>query len=150
MVYQPYTRPYILYIMKKVGKQMTETEIQSLILLEASKEGHRLWRSNAGTAKTKNGFIKLFPKGFPDTIGFRRNDGKFIAIEVKTPKGKMSENQKKFAKFTHGKPIIYGVARSPEEAIDIIEDGGMSDERWIELHEKEGVELPFGANELRS
>src|SRR5699024_6682972 len=101
---------------------MTESEIQSLILLEANKRGHRLWRSNAGNVKSEHGyFIKLFPKGFPDTVGYRKSDGKFIAIEVKTKTGRLRKEQKKFAEFAKTQPIIYGVARSPEEAIAIIE-----------------------------
>ena len=101
---------------------MTESEIQSLILLEASKRGHRLWRTNAGSVQTKHGgVIKLFPKGYPDLTGFRKTDGKFVVIEVKKPTGRLSEHQKKFAEWAKTQPIIYGVARSPEEAIQIIE-----------------------------
>jgi len=102
---------------------MTESEIQSLILLEANKRGHRLWRSNAGNVKSEHGyFIKLFPKGFPDLVGYRKTDGKFVVIEVKKATGRLSEHQKKFAEFAKKQPIIYGVARSPEEAIAIIEE----------------------------
>ena len=102
---------------------MTESELQSLILLEASKRGHRLWRSNAGTIKTKHGgVVKLFPKGYPDLTGFRKTDGKFVVIEVKKSTGRLSEHQKKFAEWGKTQPILYGVARSPEEAISIIEE----------------------------
>lgn len=102
---------------------MTEAEIQSLILLETSKRGHRLWRSNAGTIKTKHGgAVKLFPKGYPDLTGFRKTDGKFVVIEVKNAKGKLSEQQKHFAEWAKTQPILYGVARSPQEAIQIIEE----------------------------
>ena len=103
---------------------MTESEIQSLILLEANKRGHRLWRSNAGRVKNEAGYyVKLFPKGFPDCVGFRKGDGKFVVIEVKTEKGRLRKEQKKFAEWAKTQPIIYGVARSPEEAIEIIEEG---------------------------
>ena len=102
---------------------MTESEIQSLILLEASKRGHRLWRTNAGNVKDARGFhIKLMPKGYPDLTGFRKTDGKFVVIEVKKPTGRLSEHQKKFAEWAKTQPILYGVARSPEEAIEIIEE----------------------------
>ena len=103
---------------------MTESEIQSLILLEASKRGHRLWRSNAGTIQTKQGgVVKLYPRGYPDLTGFRKGDGKFVVIEVKKPSGRLSEHQKNFAAWAKTQPIIYGVARSKEEAIQIIEEG---------------------------
>ena len=104
---------------------MTESEIQSLILLEASKRGHRLWRSNAGKIKNAHTgtWVKLLPAGFADVFGFRGSDGKFIAIEVKNAKGKLRPEQKRFAEFAATQPIIYGVARSKEDAIHIIENG---------------------------
>ena len=104
--------------------KMTEHEIQSNILLEVSKRGHKIWRSNAGKikdARTGN-WINLLPKGFPDTFGFRKSDGKFFAIEVKTKTGRLRKEQKQFAEFAEGQPILYGVARSKEEAIAIIEE----------------------------
>ena len=102
----------------------SESEIQSEIMLEASKRGHRLYRSNAGSIQTKHGgVIKLFPKGYPDLTGFRKTDGKFVVIEVKKPTGRLSEHQKKFAEWAKTQPIIYGVAKSVEEALEIIEGG---------------------------
>lgn len=63
---------------------MTEQRIQNEIILAINQRGHRLWRANAGKVQTKdNRIIKLLPKGFPDTFGYRKSDGKFIAIEVK-------------------------------------------------------------------
>ena len=60
------------------------TKIQNEIILAINQRGHRLWRANAGKVQTKdNRIIKLLPKGFPDTFGYRKSDGKFIAIEVK-------------------------------------------------------------------
>ena len=102
----------------------SEQQIQNEILLAASNAGHRLWRANAGKIQTVHGgWIKLFPKGFPDTVGYRKGDGKFIAIEVKTPKGKLRPEQEKFKEFAETQPIIYGIARSVEEALEIIERG---------------------------
>lgn len=101
---------------------MTEQEIQNKIILEVNKLGHRLWRANAGKVQTKdNRIIKLFPKGFPDTVGFRKTDGKFIVIEVKTDKGRLRPEQEKFKTFIETQPVLYGVARSVEDAIKIIE-----------------------------
>ena len=102
----------------------SESEIQSEILLEVSKRGHRMWRTNAGRAKSRNGgVIKLMPAGYPDVTGFRKSDGKFVVIEVKKPSGRLSKNQKKFRDMIIEQPVIYGVARSAKEAIDIIENG---------------------------
>ena len=101
----------------------SEATIQAEILIEVNKRGHRLYRSNAGKIKTQqNTFIQLFPKGFPDLVGFRKSDGKFIVIEVKNAKGKLRPEQVKFSEWAKGQPILYGVARSKEDAIKIIEE----------------------------
>lgn len=102
----------------------SEGRIQSEILLAASKNGHRLFRVNAGKIKTEDGrWIKLFPPGFPDTCGWHGVTGQFIAIEVKTPTGRLRPDQINFRDFAETQPIIYGVARSAQEAVDIIENG---------------------------
>ena len=100
----------------------TEADIQSEIMIELSKRGHKIFRANAGKIKTEFGtYIKLFPKGFPDLCGWRKSDGKFIAIEVKNAKGKLRAEQIKFSEFAKTQNILYGVARSKEQAIKIIE-----------------------------
>ena len=101
----------------------SEATIQSEILIEVNKRGHRLYRSNAGTIQTKHGgVVKLYPRGYPDLTGFRKGDGKFVVIEVKKPSGRLSEHQKKFAEWASTQPILYGVARSVDDAIKIIEE----------------------------
>lgn len=100
----------------------SEQTIQAEILLAINQKGHRCWRSNAGRVKNEAGYyIKLFPAGFPDLLGYRKGDGKFFVIEVKNQKGKLRDDQKKFADFAEGQPILYGVARSVEDAMEIIE-----------------------------
>lgn len=101
---------------------MSEQKIQNEIILAINQRGHRLWRANAGKVITRdNRIIKLLPKGFPDTFGYRKSDGKFIAIEVKTKTGRLRPEQIKFKEFAETMPILYGVARSVKEAIEIIE-----------------------------
>ncbi|MDW4519816.1 VRR-NUC domain-containing protein [Staphylococcus saprophyticus] len=100
----------------------SEQTIQNEIIIAVNRLGHRLWRSNAGKVITKdNRVIQLFPKGFPDTVGFRKTDGKIIFIEVKTDKGRLRPEQEKFRSFIETQPVLYGVARSVEDAIKIIE-----------------------------
>ena len=101
----------------------SEAAIQAEILLELNKRGHRLWRSNAGRIQSAHTgtWIKLLPAGFADVFGFRGSDGKFIAIEVKNEKGKLRDAQERFKEFAKDQPILYGVARSVEEAIAIVE-----------------------------
>ena len=83
-----------------------------------------MYRSNAGRIKNAQTgtWVNLMPAGFADVFGFRKSDGKFIAIEVKNAKGKLRPEQVKFAEWAKGQPILYGVARSKEDAIKIIEE----------------------------
>ena len=95
---------------------MSEKRLQDLILLGISSKGHTVYRTNAGKVKDarSGAWIQMLPKGYPDLTAFRKTDGKFVAIEVKTDSGVLSKEQKQFAKFAATQPIIYGVARSKE------------------------------------
>ena len=61
------------------------------------------------------------PKGTSDLIGIRRDDGKFVAIECKTPRGHLREDQKLFIDAILKSNGIAGVARSAEDALKILE-----------------------------
>ena len=101
----------------------SEATIQGEILLALSQAGHRAWRANAGEVRTQQGYVvKLLPKGFPDIFGYRKDDGKFFAIEVKNDKGKLRDEQKKFKAFAETQPILYGVARSVDDALEILKE----------------------------
>lgn len=102
----------------------SENRIQSEIMVELSKRGHKVWRANAGKVQdARTGtWIKLLPRGFSDLFGFK-SDGTAIFIEVKTPVGKLRPEQIKFRDAVMEYPVIYGVARSSEEAVDIVENG---------------------------
>ena len=60
-------------------------------------------------------------KGWPDLFGWTK-EGKFSAIEVKNEKGKLRPDQVKFGDFLQKQPVLYGVARSVEEALKIVEE----------------------------
>lgn len=99
----------------------SEHEIQNEILLALSKSGATVCRSNAGKVKTKDGrTIALFPKGWPDITGFRHSDGKMILIECKNQRGRLRDDQKQFDEFISQYPVLYGVARSSEDALEIL------------------------------
>ena len=61
------------------------------------------------------------PKGTSDLIGIRRDDGKFVAIECKTPRGRLREDQKLIIDAILKSNGIAGVARSAEDALKILE-----------------------------
>lgn len=101
--------------------KMDEPELQNLIMLNLSKCGCHVYRSNAGKILTKEErYVRLFPKGFPDICGFRHSDGKFFCIEIKTPTGRLRKDQKKFGEMIKQYPVLYGVARSVEDALKIV------------------------------
>nr|WP_282801311.1 VRR-NUC domain-containing protein [Secundilactobacillus kimchicus] len=99
----------------------SEHKIQSDIMLALSKSGYTVFRSNAGKVRTDTGTtIMLFPKGFPDLCGFRHSDGRFFCLEIKNEKGRLRDDQKLFAKFVGQFPVLYGLARSVEDALKIV------------------------------
>lgn len=81
-----------------------------------------VFRGNVGTFKTIDGrFIDTgLPKGFTDLFGFRKTDGKMFFIEIKTERGRLREQQIIFADMVQQYPILYGVARSVDDALEII------------------------------
>lgn len=52
----------------------------------------------------------------------RLTDGKFVAVEIKKPKGRVSDEQVKFRDFFKKHNVIHGIAHSPEEALEIVKE----------------------------
>lgn len=100
-----------------------EHEIQTDIMIAVSKHQCTIIRTNVGNVRTADGrtFSAGPPKGWPDLTGFRHSDGKMILIEVKTKNGRLRPDQERFKAFIESKPVLYGVARSVEDALKIIE-----------------------------
>ncbi len=99
----------------------SEHKIQTDIMLALSKNGFTVFRSNAGKIRTENGqMIMLFPRGFPDLCGFRHSDGRFFCLEIKNEKGRLRPDQKLFAQFIKSFSVLYGVARSVDDALGIV------------------------------
>lgn len=105
---------------------MTEEHaIQNEIRL-ALNDTCKIFRANVGAGYTFDGryFDTGLPKGFSDLFGVRKSDGKAVFIETKSPKGKASKEQKNFLEQMKKCGAIAGIARSAEEAIRLIENGG--------------------------
>lgn len=98
-----------------------EHKIQNEIRLALS-DSCILFRMNVGTGYTQDGryFNTGVPKGFSDLFGFRKSDGKAVFIEVKTPKGKPSTQQKIFLTAMQNAGAIAGICRSAEEAMKLV------------------------------
>ena len=65
--------------------------------------------------------LPCFLEAGPDITGFRHSDGKMILIECKNDRGRLREDQQQFEKFINQYPVLYGVARSVEDALEIVD-----------------------------
>lgn len=91
-----------------------ENKIQSATLKKLQKAGIFCWRNNNNAvwdARLNNGYgsYRSFGglKGVPDIIAII--NGQFVGIEIKTPKGRLSEHQilfKKMCKRNGGKYLV--------------------------------------------
>ncbi len=70
-----------------------------LLWIAQNRPNWRVWANNTGAVKVMSGrFIRFGLKGSSDIVGIDE-DGKFIAIEVKTGKAVQSTQQKMFMKM---------------------------------------------------
>ena len=99
----------------------TESLIQNQIRVGLSKAGHAVFRVNVGKVKMQNGrwFETGVPKGFSDLFGFRP-DGRIFFIEVKNETGKLRPEQKIFIEQMRKRGALAGVAKSVEDAMEIV------------------------------
>ena len=100
----------------KKPRQHLEKDIQSAIsqYLRAKKIFH--WRNNTGAVKTNNRMISFGKKGSSDI--FALHQGRFYAIEVKSPKGEHRSSQKQFQSDVEVSGGIYILARSVDDVIN--------------------------------
>ena len=101
-----------------------EQAIQDSIRVALAQEGYVVFRANVGKVKTADGrwFDSGLPSGFPDLVGYKPSNGRIFFIEVKTKTGRRRKDQVLFANGLRDKNVIYGVARSSEEAVKIVRD----------------------------
>lgn len=106
----------------------TEHTIQNEIRVALTENGYTVFRANVGKVKTVDGrwFDTGLPKGHPDLYGFRP-DGKIFYIEVKNANGRVRPEQKQFIKTVKARGALAGIARSVEDALDIVR-GAKTDE----------------------
>lgn len=112
-----------------------ETILQRQIMIALSKEGHVCWRNETGQFWTGKPIHKdgqtvtlsganMIPVGLcvgsSDIIGIHRDSGLFFAIEVKTENGRVTSEQKQFISVVRNNGGISGVARSIEDALNIL------------------------------
>ena len=111
---------------------MTEQQIQQHIRIACSTGDTRLFRNNTGTLKDQHGRPVQFGlcKGSADLIGWKRvmvtldmvgqQVAVFLSIEVKTPTGRIRPEQQQWLDAVQAAGGIAGVARSVEDALDLL------------------------------
>lgn len=101
-----------------------EAVIQDSIRVSLAQAGYIVFRTNVGKVKTADGrwFDSGLPIGFPDLVGYKPENGRIYFIEVKTATGRRRKDQVAFANGLRNKNVIYGVARSADEAVTIVRD----------------------------
>lgn len=111
---------------------MSEQRIQQEIRLACSTGPVRLFRNNTGTLKDQHGRPVQFGlcKGSADLIGWRtitvtpemvgQQVAVFTSIEVKTPTGRLRPEQQQWLEAVQAAGGIAGVARSVEDALQIV------------------------------
>ncbi len=111
-------------------KRQRESDIQRAILTAlAGRADLRIWRQNTGAARRKSGALVRFGvPGQADLSGIL-TDGRRLEIEVKTARGKQSDQQIAYQEMIREYGGVYILARSPEDAIRGLEGAGFPDRR---------------------
>lgn len=91
------------------------------IMVALSEKGCFVLRTNSGLYYDKQGNrVRIGFPGLSDLIGCRP-DGKFFALEVKTPVGRASKEQFQFIEAMYRSGAIAGFVRSVEDAIKVLD-----------------------------
>lgn len=115
---------------------MNHGELIDAIILEASEQNiARLFKNHTGVARYRDKVTKkvstvkygVGPKegGGYDVIGWRMSDGKFVSIDAKVGKDKLSPSQIKWGKWVRAGGGIAGEARTVEQAMELIRNGNV-------------------------
>lgn len=101
---------------------MNEADIMKSIMLELSKHGFCVFRTNVGKVKMSDGrwFDTGLPKGHSDLVAYKH--GKAYFLEVKTPTGKVRPEQEKFLSVMRDRyGCAAGIVRSVDDALELVE-----------------------------
>lgn len=104
-------------------EQVTEEHRIQNEIMAACSEYAILFRVNVVRGQSRDGrYISSgVPAGYSDLSGVRFPDGRAVFIEVKTPTGRVSKEQKNFLHQMQKAGAIAGVCRSAADAIKLLE-----------------------------
>lgn len=102
----------------------SEQQIQNDIRVAVSLDKCRVFRANVGSVRLPNGkyFQTGLPNGYPDLHGYKISNGKIFYLEIKNATGRPRPDQIQFHNQLMTDHIIHGIARSPEDALKIIDE----------------------------
>jgi hypothetical protein len=100
-----------------------EASVLDRIRKVLEKCGVLVWRNHVGLSRQGSGrFARSgLAKGASDLVGLVSPSGRFIAIEVKRPRGgRVSEDQERWLALVRACGGVAGVVRSVEEALELV------------------------------
>ena len=99
----------------------SETQIQNAILREfGTRPDLRLWRANTGVARFGKRVVAFGVPGQADLSGLFLPDGRRLEIEVKSPTGRQSREQRDFQAMIEKFNGVYILARSVADVAAVI------------------------------
>jgi len=103
------------------GAGVRESDLMRLIQVRLSEAGHRVLRNNVGMARTEDGRVIRYGLGVgsSDLIGWTRT-GEFLAVEVKTPTGRVTPEQEAFLRAVSLAGGIGVVMRSVDLPLELL------------------------------
>jgi VRR-NUC domain-containing protein len=103
-------------------KPATESALVTACLQLLALRGVFAWRNNQGVIPSPDGRYRRFRglRGVSDIIGVLA-DGRFLALEVKLPGGRLTPEQKAFIDAIQSRGGVAGVVRSMDELARVID-----------------------------
>jgi len=97
---------------------MRELNLQRLVMLDCGKRGWQAYHFNPGGAERPSGFYfnSGVPEGWPDLTIITPT--KTIYVELKTPKGRLSKDQKKFQQLLPNAYVVRSLDQWQEIALN--------------------------------
>jgi hypothetical protein len=114
-------------------KQTQESRIKAAILTYLLRHGLYVWNNPSGAVQIRPGQFMRFGKvGSADIIGCLPG-GRFIAVEVKAPKGQLSDQQAEFLARIKNLGGLAIVARGTKDVEAALIENGYVKERFFDF-----------------
>jgi len=100
----------------------SETRIQRAIRIALNRTMRvRVTRNNVGSVRTEDGRFVTFGlnRGSPDLVGVLRS-GRAVGFEVKSPNGRVSDDQRRWHEAARKWGVFVAVVRSVDEALEAL------------------------------